>query len=65
MSGNYEATNGIFGEVYVNRKIFPMDGKVFLRKRCRFWVAPGGRQILLNRMDFAVHWQRSPIERIL
>ncbi len=29
MSGNYEATNGIFGEVYVNRNFFPMDGKVF------------------------------------
>ncbi len=40
MSGNYEATNGIFGEVYVNRKIFPMDGKVFLRKRCRTWGWP-------------------------
>jgi len=40
MSGIVEAISGIFGTVYVNRKIFPKAGKVFLRKRYRAWAGP-------------------------
>jgi hypothetical protein len=44
-SGIYEAISGNFAVAYVNRKIFPSAGKVFLRNRYRPWAALSGRQI--------------------